>query len=48
LDEIIAFLNDKNREYADYNWSVWADNCAYIAERIGGCQHLVATLGAGR
>jgi len=26
-------LNDKNREYAegdaDYNWSVWADNCAH-------------------
>jgi hypothetical protein len=33
LDQIIAFLNDKNREYAegeaDYNWSVWADNCAH-------------------
>ncbi len=33
LAEIIAFLNDKNREYAegeaDYNWSVWADNCAH-------------------
>jgi len=33
LDEIIAFLNDKNREYfdgdADYNWSVWADNCSH-------------------
>ena len=33
LDEIIAFLNDKNREYfkgeADYNWDVWADNCAH-------------------
>ena len=33
LEEIIAFLNDKNREYAegeaDYNWSVWADNCAH-------------------
>ena len=31
--EVIAFLNDKNREYAegeaDYNWSVWADNCAH-------------------
>jgi hypothetical protein len=28
-DEVIAFLNDKSREYAegeaDYNWSVWAD-----------------------
>jgi hypothetical protein len=33
LDEIIAFLNDKNQEYfkgeADYNWDVWADNCAH-------------------
>ena len=33
LGEVIAFLNDKNREYAegegDYNWSVWADNCAH-------------------
>jgi len=33
LDEIITFLNDKNREYfkgeADYNWDVWADNCAH-------------------
>ena len=33
LNEIIAFLNDKNREYfegeANYNWSVWADNCAH-------------------
>jgi hypothetical protein len=33
VDKIIAFLNDKNREYAegeaDYNWSVWADNCAH-------------------
>jgi hypothetical protein len=33
LNEVIAFLNDKNREYAhgdaDYNWSVWADNCVH-------------------
>jgi hypothetical protein len=33
LDEVIDFLNDKNREYAegkaDYNWSVWADNCVH-------------------
>src|SRR6476620_6217305 len=33
LDEVIAFLNDKNREYAegqaDYNWSVWAGNCVH-------------------
>jgi hypothetical protein len=33
LDQIIAFLNEKNREYAegeaDYHWSVWADNCMH-------------------
>jgi hypothetical protein len=33
MDQVIAFLNDKNREYAegkaDYNWSVWADNCVH-------------------
>jgi hypothetical protein len=33
LDQIIAFLNDKNREYAEgeanYNWSAWADNCSH-------------------
>jgi hypothetical protein len=33
LRQIIAFLNDKNREYAEgeanYNWSVWADNCSH-------------------
>jgi hypothetical protein len=33
LEQMIAFLNDKNREYAEgeanYNWDVWADNCAH-------------------
>jgi hypothetical protein len=33
LEQMIAFLNDKNREYAegeaDYNWDVWADNCVH-------------------
>ena len=33
MDQVISFLNDKNREYAegkaDYNWSVWADNCSH-------------------
>ena len=53
LDEVIDFLNDKNREYAegeaDYNWSVWADNCVHtITKRFGGCQHLVAAVCAGR
>jgi hypothetical protein len=33
LDEIVAFLNDKNLEYAtgeaDYNWHLLADNCVH-------------------
>jgi hypothetical protein len=33
LDEVIAFLNDKNLEYAtgeaDYNWDLLADNCVH-------------------
>ena len=33
LDEMMTFLNDKNREYAtgeaDYQWSVFADNCVH-------------------
>lgn len=33
LDEVIAFLNDKNYEYAtgeaDYNWNLFADNCVH-------------------
>lgn len=33
LNEIIAFLNDKNEEYAtgtaDYNWNLLADNCVH-------------------
>ncbi|MBK8212082.1 MAG: hypothetical protein IPK78_21270 [Rhodospirillales bacterium] len=33
LNEVIAFLNDKNQEYAtgkaDYNWSLLANNCVH-------------------
>jgi hypothetical protein len=33
LDEVIAFLNDKNHEYfageADYQWNLLADNCVH-------------------
>lgn len=33
LDEVMAFLNDKNREYAtgeaDYNWNLFTDNCVH-------------------
>ena len=33
LDEVIAFLNDKNYEYAtgkaDYNWNLISDNCVH-------------------
>jgi hypothetical protein len=38
LNQMIAFLNDKNREYAegeaDYNWSVWADNCMHTLRNV--------------
>ena len=53
LDEIIAFLNEKNREYAegdaDYNWSVWVDNCVHtLRNTLAAAQYLVAIFGAGR
>ena len=52
LQEIIAFLNDKNREYAegdaDYNWSVWADNCATPCGTPWLPPNLVAIVGACR
>jgi hypothetical protein len=48
LDEVIAFLNDKNREYAegeaDYNWSVWADNCAHTLRNALAAANIWAPL----
>ena len=51
LDEVIAFLNDKNREYAegdaDYNWSVWADNCVHtLRNALAAANILDAIVGA--
>jgi hypothetical protein len=38
LDEIIAFLNDKNREYAtgkaDYNWNLFSNNCVHTLRNV--------------
>ena len=53
LDEVIAFLNDKNREYAegdaDYNWSVWADNCVHTLRNALAAANIWSPLvGAGR
>ena len=48
VDEIIAFLNDKNREYAEgkagYNWSVWGDNCAHTLQRLSSREYLDAAV----
>jgi hypothetical protein len=48
LDEVIAFLNDKNREYAegeaDYNWSVWADNCVHTLRNALAAANIWAPL----
>ena len=51
LDEIIAFLNDKNREYAegqaDYNWSVWADNCVHTLRNALAAANIWSPLSVG-
>src|SRR5215469_8457235 len=48
MDQVIAFLNDKNREYAegkaDYNWSVWADNCAHTVRNALAAANIWAPL----
>lgn len=48
VDEVIAFLNDKNREYAegeaDYNWSVWADNCVHTLRNALAAANIWAPL----
>ena len=44
LDELIAFLNDKNREYAtgayDYNWNLLADNCVHTLRNALSAIHV--------
>jgi hypothetical protein len=48
LDPIIAFLNDKNREYAegeaDYNWSAWADNCSHTMRNALAAANIWSTV----
>ncbi len=51
VDEIIAFLNDKNREYAkgeaDYEWSVWADNCVHTLRNALAAANIWSPLSVG-
>lgn len=50
LDEVIAFLNDENNncEYAegdaDYNWSVWADNCSHTLRNASATANIWSPL----
>jgi hypothetical protein len=51
VDAIIAFLNDKNREYAegeaDYNWSVWSDNCVHTLRNALAAANIWSPLSVG-
>jgi len=51
LDEIIAFLNDKNLEYAtgeaDYNWSLLADNCVHTLRNALAAANIWSPLSVG-
>ncbi len=48
LDEIIAFLNDKNEEYAtgkaDYNWHLVANNCVHTVRNALAAANLWSPL----
>jgi hypothetical protein len=48
LEQMIAFLNDKNREYAegeaDYQWDEWADNCAHTVRNALAAANIWAPL----
>ncbi|MCU0839853.1 MAG: hypothetical protein MUE49_14205 [Rhodospirillales bacterium] len=50
LDEIIAFLNDKNTEYAtgkaDYNWNLLADNCVHTVRNALAAANIWAPIPA--
>jgi hypothetical protein len=47
-DELIAFLNDKNTEYAtgayDYNWSLLANNCVHTLRNALAAIHVWSPL----
>lgn len=48
MGEVIAFLNDKNHEYAtgayDYNWSLLADNCVHTLRNALAAANIWAPL----
>jgi len=48
LEEVTAFLNDKNREYAkgeaDYDWSLLADNCVHTVRNALAAANIWAPL----
>jgi len=51
LDEMIAFFNDKNTEYAtgkaDYNWNLLADNCVHTVRNALAAANVWAPISAG-
>ncbi len=48
IDEMIAFLNDKNHEYAtgayDYNWNLLADNCVHTLRNAMSAAHFLPAM----
>jgi hypothetical protein len=51
LEEAIAFLNDKNREYAtgeaDYNWSLFNHNCVHTVRNALAAANVVSPISVG-
>ncbi len=51
LDEVIAFLNDKNEEYAtgeaDYNWSLLANNCVHTLRNALAAANIWSPMSVG-
>lgn len=51
LDEIIAFLNEKNTEYAtgeaDYDWNLLADNCVHTVRNALAAANVWSPISAG-
>lgn len=52
LDEMIAFLNDKNREYAtgeaDYNWSLFNHNCVHTVRNALAAANVWTPISVGQ
>lgn len=51
MDEIVAFLNDKNREYfegeADYDWSLFNHNCVHTVRNALAAANVWAPISVG-